>query len=388
MRRQGGRHDSDQKHLGRSRHPTPRRKSQTKPSRYFHLGRGVRAGNSVSRPWRSSRGPCERPENLEGPKEERALLKQGSEDHAKFKLLARLLRIPLPYANGIMERLWNKAAQFRPDGAVGRWSNLEIAEYCAMPLESNPDELVEAMVTARLLDVTKGPNRLLIHDWSEHCTHFTHNKIARHNTYFATGEAPNLRRLDPRYRPAAESFYGVSAQSGEKSAQSGEKSAQSGEKSAQSQNPPKQTDIGGSAQSGKKSAQSPLQRARPTPTPTPTPTPKSSVRSGSEVLGAEVNSSKRTAAASNGHHINGTKWPHAAGWLRNQFPTSESESFATEFANLCISTITAAGGDIAKFTDDSFVEALKTARFKGQRSAAGFRKTLPVVVKNWSKSNE
>ncbi len=153
-----------------------------------------------------------------------------------------------------------------------------------MPLESNPDELVEAMITARLLDATNGPNRLLIHDWAEHCTHFTHNKIARHNTYFATGEAPNLRRLDPRYRPAAESFYGVSAQSGEKSAQSGEKSAQSGEKSAQSQNTGKQTNVVGSAQSGKKSAQSPLQRARPTPTPTPTPTPSAAATLPVEVI--------------------------------------------------------------------------------------------------------
>jgi hypothetical protein len=204
-------------------------------------------------------------------------MKEGCEDHAKFRMLARLLKIPLPYANGIMERLWNKAAKFRADGAVGRWSNLEIAEYCAMPIEVDPDAVVEAMISSRLLDVVSDANRLIIHDWPDHCTHFTHNKLARQKQYFANGQAPNMRRLDSRYRAEAEAFYGItkmSAQSGEMSAQSGEMSAQSGEMSAQSKKSRKQTDVVLSAQSGTLSAQSAIPRARPTPTPKPKPKPK------------------------------------------------------------------------------------------------------------------
>ena len=187
-------------------------------------------------------------------------MKQGAEDHGKFKILARLLKIPLPYANGIMERLWLKAGQYRPDGAVGRWSNVEIAEYCGMPIEFDPDALVAAMIESRFLDREDGPTRLLVHDWPEHCTHFIHNKLARKSAYFANGSPPSLKRLDHRYKAEAELFYGVSAQSDKVSAQSNKAR--------------KQTDVGVSAQKGKMSAQStPNARARPTPTPKPTPKP-------------------------------------------------------------------------------------------------------------------
>jgi hypothetical protein len=201
-------------------------------------------------------------------------VKQGAEDHGKFKILARLLKIPLPYANGIMERLWLKAGQYRPDGAVGRWSNVEIAEYCGMPIEFDPDALVAAMIESRFLDREDGPTRLLVHDWPEHCTHFIHNKLARKSAYFANGSPPSLKRLDHRYKAEAEAFYGVSAQSDKVSAQSDKVSAQSDKVSAQSNKARKQTDVGVSAQKGKMSAQStPNARARPTPTPKPTPKP-------------------------------------------------------------------------------------------------------------------
>jgi hypothetical protein len=316
-------------------------------------------------------------------------MKQGSEDHAKFKMLARLLRVPLPYANGIMERLWNKAAQFRPDGAVGRWSNLEIAEYCAMPLESDPDALVDAMVTAKLLDLVKGVNRLIIHDWAEHCTHFTHNKLARQQVYFANGEAPNLKRLDRRYRPEADAFYGVSAQSNSVSAQSAPVSAQSAPVSAQSAPVSAQSAKINvheksfmDAQSGKKSAQSPLQRARPTPTPTPTPTPIEALRNGSKVFTVVDAKSNTAAASSNGH--NGSKWPAAAEFLQNQFPGTDA-GFENRLAKLAQETIAKSGGDPDLLTDAALRDALQSATFPGQKAASGYKRTLPNVVANWSK---
>lgn len=55
-------------------------------------------------------------------------MKRGTPDHPKMKALARTLRIPLPYAVGAMEMIWHFTADYAPTGAIGRFSDDEIAE--------------------------------------------------------------------------------------------------------------------------------------------------------------------------------------------------------------------------------------------------------------------
>jgi hypothetical protein len=202
-------------------------------------------------------------------------VKEDAPDHPKMKKLRRLLKIPLPYANGIMERLWNFTGRYEPDGGIGRKSDDEICEACAMPDETDSAEFIGALIAAGFLDVMDSC-RLFVHDWPQHCTHYIHNRIARKKAFFANGEAPSLKRLGPRYRSEIESFYKsqnrVSAQKPPLSAQKPPLSAQTESVSAQTRQISARHPEGVSAQTGQISAHGDIVRARVRPTPTPTPT--------------------------------------------------------------------------------------------------------------------
>lgn len=53
-------------------------------------------------------------------------------------------------------------------------------------------------------------------------------------------------------------------------------------------------------------------------------------------------------------------------------------------AAMCLDAISKNGGDPEKFTDETFVEVLKKAKFPGQQSAKGFKATLSIVAANLS----
>jgi hypothetical protein len=99
-------------------------------------------------------------------------MKRGTPDHWKMKDLARRLNVPvlyaLPWANGIMERIWHYAEKYCVQGDIGKVPNEEIAEVCCWPIK-RANELVDALVSAKWLDISK-KHRLLIHDWEDHCT--------------------------------------------------------------------------------------------------------------------------------------------------------------------------------------------------------------------------
>ena len=155
-------------------------------------------------------------------------MKEDAPDHRKMKRLARLLKIPLPYANGIMERLWHYAGKYAPDGGIGRLSDEDIAEACAMPVETDCAVFIGALHEAGFLDAMQSC-RYFIHDWPVHCTHYIHNRLANHHQFFADGSKPNLSRLQgEKRRERAFEFYGepVSAQTPPVSAQTPPVSAQ------------------------------------------------------------------------------------------------------------------------------------------------------------------
>jgi hypothetical protein len=68
-------------------------------------------------------------------------------------------------------------AEQAPSGDIGRLTNYDIAEE--MFFDGDPDQLIEALVGAGLLD-RDDHHRLLIHDWARHTDFNTKRKLARH----------------------------------------------------------------------------------------------------------------------------------------------------------------------------------------------------------------
>ncbi len=52
-------------------------------------------------------------------------MKRGAPDHWKMKELARLCHVPAPYgipwANGVMERIWHYTAKYCLQGNIGKF---------------------------------------------------------------------------------------------------------------------------------------------------------------------------------------------------------------------------------------------------------------------------
>lgn len=103
-------------------------------------------------------------------------MKVGSKDHIKVKRLKRALGIPLYQAIGILETLYQSAAQSADDGAIGKFCNSDIA--LELEWEGDPDKLIAALVEARLLD-EHPEDRLVIHDWEDHAPTFLKDRLRK-----------------------------------------------------------------------------------------------------------------------------------------------------------------------------------------------------------------
>ena len=113
-------------------------------------------------------------------------MKRGAPDHPKMKAFARSLGIPIAYANGVLERLWHFAADYAPDGAIGKFNNADIAAECGFT--GDPDVLITTLEgqDCRWLD-RDGERGLIVHDWPDHCEDSVHCKLARSRKFFANG---------------------------------------------------------------------------------------------------------------------------------------------------------------------------------------------------------
>lgn len=93
-------------------------------------------------------------------------VKRGTPRHFKMDALSERLGISLPHAVGIMEMLWHWAAESTPQGDIGKASDRAIANAVCWDRDSS--ELIAALIETRWLD--RCPvNRLVIHDWEQHC---------------------------------------------------------------------------------------------------------------------------------------------------------------------------------------------------------------------------
>jgi hypothetical protein len=140
-------------------------------------------------------------------------MKRQALDHTKMDLLMRKLKIRRCMAVGILESLWHLTAREAPRGDIGKLSNERIA--IGIDWGGDADRLVEALVdsewvdhigdeppstghrrSARPIDASPsassadrcqsaGHQRLLIHDWKEHCDESIKKYLKRNNIAFA-----------------------------------------------------------------------------------------------------------------------------------------------------------------------------------------------------------
>ena len=84
--------------------------------------------------------------------------------HPKTKKLARLLDISLPTAVGHLHYLWWWALNYAQDGTLEKYDGYDLAD--AMQWAGDPDQLVEALISAGYIDDTD--EGLALHDWGEY----------------------------------------------------------------------------------------------------------------------------------------------------------------------------------------------------------------------------
>jgi hypothetical protein len=297
-----------------------------------------------------------------------------------MKVLARLLKIPLPYANGLALRLWAKTAAFKPDGAIGECSNVEIAEHLAVPIDFDPDALVDALIQARFIDKVESPKRLIVHDWADHCNDFTHKKLARKLAFFADGQAPRLTRLLASERAKAEAFYATGAQKPVLGAQKPVLGAQKPVLGAQRDNSSSPKPLVTGAQKPVLGAQTGhTARAGPTPTPTPTPTPL-------EVLPKVQVHTDLSSSSSGGLMMNGA-WKLTEAAIHARFP-SVNGNFWPRFLGKCGEQYRKqARPKCGDFSDLLVSEAVEQANRESpnQESAGLYLQTVPSIIATWAR---
>lgn len=112
-------------------------------------------------------------------------MKRGTPDHPKMKRLARLLNIEMWGAVGIMESIWHFGMRYCPMGDIGKFSDIEIAD--AIGWKGSAGELVSALINARWFDACP-QNRLLIHDWPDHCDRSVAKYLKENKLTFACAQ--------------------------------------------------------------------------------------------------------------------------------------------------------------------------------------------------------
>lgn len=121
-------------------------------------------------------------------------MKLNTIQHPKILRLRRRLAVPTWGAVGVLESLWHLTATHAKDGAIGRnYTNEDIAN--SIGWEGDPDYLIDALVASGWLDVC-AINRLVVHDWSDHCPDFVRGNLARQRSDFAIA-----KKLEPSATP-------------------------------------------------------------------------------------------------------------------------------------------------------------------------------------------
>lgn len=113
-------------------------------------------------------------------------LKRGTPRHPKMADFVRILDMrprSLAPAVGYLELLWHFAAEFCPQGNIGRFSDDRIE--AALDWRGPRGKLLGALSEAGWVDECP-VSRLLVHDWHEHCDESVRRKLQRAGLEFLT----------------------------------------------------------------------------------------------------------------------------------------------------------------------------------------------------------
>ena len=110
-------------------------------------------------------------------------MKHTAEMSRKFKKLKRRLGRPMYVVKGVLESIWHVGIGEAQDGAIGRFSNEDIAAL--IEWEDDADKLIDDLVESGWLDRVNSKERLIIHNWELHCPKFLRANMKRHGKTFA-----------------------------------------------------------------------------------------------------------------------------------------------------------------------------------------------------------
>lgn len=110
-------------------------------------------------------------------------MKRGTPEHPKTLLMMFALKIPKPHACGILELLWHFTAKYAPTGAIGKYSDSQLAQQIGW--EGDPMRLIEVLVDCGWLD-RHPKHRLVVHDWHEHADNATKKHMGRSSMAFVS----------------------------------------------------------------------------------------------------------------------------------------------------------------------------------------------------------
>lgn len=101
--------------------------------------------------------------------------------------LINVLGIGLAQAVGHMELLFHLTAKQAMHGNIGKIPNATIAKKCGW--EGDPDTFINGLVKAKWLDECSN-QRLIVHDWHEHCDDATKKAVVRSGIAFFRPNTP------------------------------------------------------------------------------------------------------------------------------------------------------------------------------------------------------
>lgn len=111
-------------------------------------------------------------------------------EHPKTLELAARLGVSRPTVIGHLELLWAFVSKLAPQGNLGKYPDGAIAR--AAEWQGDPTAFVDALLLTRFVDEC-GTNRLLVHDWADHCPSWVRAKLKKARLDFATRN-PSIER--------------------------------------------------------------------------------------------------------------------------------------------------------------------------------------------------
>lgn len=125
-------------------------------------------------------------------------MKTGTLDKMKFMVLKTRLGLPRYQAMGLLEGLWYLTATNAQDGAIGRFSDLEIAAW--LEWAGDPAQLIQALVDSGFLD-RSSEHRLIVHDWADHAPMHVKANLSKYGGAFVKPDSKEPPREVPKEPP-------------------------------------------------------------------------------------------------------------------------------------------------------------------------------------------